>query len=227
MKYCKACKSYNPEYVDNCPLCGAGLEHVDKECDEFLSAPYVENKKRKSAKIVVRDIFIALSIIVLVGLLVASVLSKVFGLFYIGLASVGFFWLLIGQFVFCKTNLRSIYFRIAFWLSVLAVLISLHFGKFYISLSYAIPAILFALDVVTMMTVFISRKWYRYAFHVFCLSILMVALLPLNYLLSKNFSGYNWIASTATFGLGLITILFSFIFGRRVLCSEIKKRFFF
>ncbi len=226
MKYCKACKTYNPDYEDNCPLCGAGLSNADTE-KEFSFAPYNSKLKIKSAKKIVKDIFIVLSIFILTALFVSSVLSKVWGIFYIGVASVGFFWLLIGQHLFFRADLRSIYFRVAFWLVVLAFLVSLHYGALYAAVSYAVPAILFVLDVVVMMTVFISHKWYRYAFHVFCLAILMIGMLPLNYLLSKGYDGYNWIASTATFGLGLITVLFSFIFGKDVLYSEVKKRFFF
>lgn len=227
MKYCKSCKTYNPDYEDNCPLCGAGLAPAETTEEEFSFAPYNSKQKIKSAKKIVRDIFIVISIIILAGLFVASVLSKVWGIFYIGVASVGFFWLIVGQHVFFRTDLRSIYFKVAFWLIVLAFLVSLHYGVLYVAVSYAVPAILFVLNVTSLMTVFISHKWYRYAFHVFNLGLLMIGMLPLNYLLSKGFEGYNWIASTVTFGLGLITVLFSFIFGKDVLYSEVKKRFFF
>ena len=140
MKYCRLCKTYHPEYDDNCPLCGAGLvEATDKTDKDFDFAPYNANEKRLNAKKTVRDVFIALSVLTLVGLLLASVISKVYSIIYIGLASVGFFWLVIGQFAFFRTDLRTIYYRSTFWLVILAILVSLHFGKFYIALSYVIP----------------------------------------------------------------------------------------
>lgn len=109
---------------------------------------------------------------------------------------------------------------------ILAILVCLHFGKFYIALSYVIPCAAGALSVVTLLTAVITKKWYRYAFHSFVLALFMIALFPLNYCLSLHYAGYNWIASLATLGVGLAEIAFSLIFGRQVLGSEIKKRFF-
>lgn len=227
MKYCRLCKTYHPEYDDNCPLCGAGLtEAQNKPDDGFDFAPYNSNEKKTDAKKIARDVFIAISVLTLAGLLIASVLSGLYAIIYIGLASVGFFWLVIGQFAFFPTDLRSIYFRSTFWLCVLAVLVCLHFGKFYIALSYVIPCAAFALSVVTTLTIFISKKWYRFAYYYFLLAIFMIALFPLNYCLSLYFDGYNWIASVATLGVGLAQVAFSLIFGREVLGTEIKKRFF-
>lgn len=227
MKYCRLCKTYHPEYDDNCPLCGAGLvEATDKTDENFDFAPYNANEKRRNARKTVRDVFIALSVLTLVGLLLASVISKVYSIIYIGLASVGFFWLVIGQFVFFRTDLRTFYYRSTFWLMILAILVCLHFGKFYIALSYVIPCAAGALSVVTLLTAVITKKWYRYAFHSFVLALFMIALFPLNYCLSLHYAGYNWIASIATLGVGLAEIAFSLIFGRQVLGSEIKKRFF-
>lgn len=102
--------------------------------------------------------FIALSVLTLVGLLLASVISKVYSIIYIGLASVGFFWLVIGQFVFFRTDLRTFYYRSTFWLMILAILVCLHFGKFYIALSYVIPCAAGALSVVTLLTAVITKS---------------------------------------------------------------------
>lgn len=227
MKYCRLCKTYHPEYDDNCPLCGAGLvEAQDKDNADFDFAPYNANEKSRSKRKIARDVFIALSVLTLAGLLLASVLSGLYSIIYIGLASVVFFWLVIGRFVFFHTDLRSIYFKSAFWLTVLAVLVCLHYGKFYIAMTYVIPCVAFALSLLTMLTVFVTKQWYRYAFHAFNLSLFMIALFPLNYCLSLYYAGYNWIASLVTFGVGLAQIAFSLIFGREVLVSEIKKRLF-
>ena len=226
MKYCRLCKTYHPEYDDYCPLCGAGLvEAQDKDNADFDFAPYNANEKSRSKREIARDVFIALSVLTLAGLLLASVLSGLYSIIYIGLASVVFFWLVIGQFVFFHTDLRSIYFKSAFWLTVLAVLICLHFGKFYIALSYVIPCAAFALSLVTTLTIFITKKWYRFAFYYFLLALFMIALFPINYCLSLYYAGYNWIASVATLGVGLAQVAFSLIFGRAVLGAEIKKRF--
>ena len=106
MKYCRLCKTYHPEYDDNCPLCGAGLtEAQNKPDDGFDFAPYNSNEKKTDAKKVARDVFIAISVLTLAGLLIASVLSGLYAIIYIGLASVGFFWLVIGQFAFFPTDL--------------------------------------------------------------------------------------------------------------------------
>lgn len=103
MKYCRLCKTYHPEYDDNCPLCGAGLtEAQNKPDDGFDFAPYNSNEKKTDAKKVARDVFIAISVLTLAGLLIASVLSGLYAIIYIGLASVGFFWLVIGQFAFSQ-----------------------------------------------------------------------------------------------------------------------------
>ena len=62
MKYCRLCKTYHPEYDDNCPLCGAGLtEAQNKPDDGFDFAPYNSNEKKTDAKKVARDVFIAIS----------------------------------------------------------------------------------------------------------------------------------------------------------------------
>lgn len=51
MKYCRLCKTYHPEYDDNCPLCGAGLtEAQNKPDDGFDFAPYNSNEKKTDAK---------------------------------------------------------------------------------------------------------------------------------------------------------------------------------
>lgn len=197
-----------------------------KRTKTLILPPTTPTKKRRNARKTVRDVFIALSVLTLVGLLLASVISKVYSIIYIGLASVGFFWLVIGQFVFFRTDLRTFYYRSTFWLMILAILVCLHFGKFYIALSYVIPCAAGALSVVTLLTAVITKKWYRYAFHSFVLALFMIALFPLNYCLSLHYAGYNWIASLATLGVGLAEIAFSLIFGRQVLGSEIKKRFF-
>lgn len=227
MKYCRLCKTYHPEYDDNCPLCGAGLvEAAEKTNEDFIFASYNVNEKRRNARKTVKDLFVALSVLTLVGLLLASVLSKVYGIIYIGLASVGFFWLVIGQFVFFRTDLRTFYYRATFWLIILAVLVCFHFGKFYVALSYVVPCAAGALSIVTLLTAVITKMWYRYSLCSFVLAIFMIALFPLNYCLSLHYAGYNWIASLATLGVGLAQIAFSLIFGREVLRSEIKKRFF-
>lgn len=171
MKYCRLCKTYHPEYDDNCPLCGAGLTEVQDKAD-FDFAPYNSNEKKTNVKKTVRDIFFAISVLTLVGLLLASVISGLYPIIYIGLASVGFFWLVIGQFVFFPTDLRSVYFRSTFWLCVLAVLICLHFGKFYIALSYVIPCAAFALSLVTTLTIFITKNGIDSPFTISCLRYL-------------------------------------------------------
>ena len=82
MKYCRLCKTYHPEYDDNCPLCGAGLTEVQDKAD-FDFAPYNSNEKKTNVKKTVRDIFFAISVLTLVGLLLASVISGVYPIIYI------------------------------------------------------------------------------------------------------------------------------------------------
>ncbi len=219
MKYCKKCTTYNPDYADNCPLCGAALVPSNDDVS-FDGAPYAQ-KAPLSARKLVRNIFATISFIILIALLIASLLSKVWGIIYIGIAAVGFSWLTVLQFVFFRTNLRSIYFRLSFCLALLAALVCAHFNRMDVFSAYVLPCVMFVLNVTTMMTVFISGKWYKFAFHAFVLAVLMVAMFPLNYLL-----GFNYIASIVVMFFGLTTILFSLIFGRRVLKDEFKKRFF-
>ncbi len=226
MKYCKKCATFNPDYTDNCPLCGAALATAEQAEPLFDGAPY-PHKSYISPRALVRNIFIILSAIILISLTVASLLSKVWGIIYIGITAVGFTWLAVLQFVFFRTNLRSIYYRLAFWLAVLSALVSAHYGRIDIFSSYVLPCILFVLNVVTMMTVFISGKWYKFAFHAFVLAVVMVVMFPLNYLLQLYVDPrFNYIASIVVMFFGLVTIFFSFIFGRRVLKDEFKKRFF-
>ncbi len=227
MKYCKKCATYNPDYTDNCPLCGAALVPTTEVEPLFDGAPY-PRKLALSPRALVRNIFIIISIIVLAGLAIASLLSKKWGIIYVGLTAVGFVWLAVLQFVFFRTSLRSIYFRLAFWLAVLGALICAHCNmRMDIFCSYILPSIMFVLNIVTMLTVFISGKWYKFAFHAFVLAILMVAMFPLTYLLKLYVDPrYNYIASIVVMFFGMTTILFSFIFGRKVLKDEFKKRFF-
>ncbi len=225
MKYCKKCTTYNPDYADNCPLCGASLVKTT-DAVSFDGAPYSQ-KAPIGARKLVRNIFIILSIIILTALLIASLLSGNWAIIYIGLVSVGFTWLTILQFIFFRTNLRSIYFRLAFCLALLAALVCAHCTRMDVFTSYVLPCVMFVLNVVTMMTVFISGKWYKFAFHAFTLAVFMVAMFPLNYLLHMFVDpSYNYIASIVVMFFGLTTILFSFIFGRKVLKDEFKKRFF-
>ncbi len=226
MKYCKKCTTYHPDYADNCPLCGAALMTSTDDVALFDGAPY-PRKSALSPRALVRNIFVIISIIMLTAFTLASLLSKNWAIIAIAGTAVGFTWLTVLQFVFFRSNLRSIYFRLAFWLATLAALVSAHFGRIDVFVSYVLPSVMFVLNVVTMLTVFISGKWYKFAFHAFVLAVLMVAMFPLTYLLHTLVDPiYNYIASIVVLFFGMTTILFSFIFGRKVLKDEFKKRFF-
>lgn len=102
MKYCRLCKTYHPEYDDNCPLCGAGLtEAQNKPDDGFDFAPYNSNEKKTDAKKLPEMFYCNIRTY-------ACGFADCVGAFgivchYLYRACIGgIFWLVIGQFAFSQ-----------------------------------------------------------------------------------------------------------------------------
>lgn len=231
MRICKYCQVKCSDNDINCPLCGAHTDVVDLS-NPIPSAQYPDNMQRKSRKPLVKGIFINITLIILAGMFIASLLSNIWALFLISVAAVSFVWLAILQFVFNPHTTREIIAGVFFWTIIFVNGICAHFyfngingvdstiNALNISIGLITPVLLAIVNVVYLMIVIIKGNWYRYAYQTIRLSIIEIAMLFINYLLNLT-----TVASIVCASFGLVTILFSLIFGRNVLFAEFKKRF--
>ncbi|MEG1535815.1 MAG: DUF6320 domain-containing protein [Clostridia bacterium] len=219
MKICKNCNVKVSDETQNCPLCGAQTKSIHTDDNfQFVSYPDLQPRTKRN---IVRNIFIVVSIILCAFTLIASLLSHIMGIFYITLASVVFTWLTILRHVFFFDSVRHILTSDILWLSVLSMLICGHFQRIDIAFSIVIPALLAALNCALCMIVFITGKWYKYAYPTTINAVIEVCLLFVNVI-----AKWSFVASLVCAGLGLITLLFSCIFGRKTMITELKKRLF-
>lgn len=227
MRECKSCKVKLNNNEINCPLCGAHTYVIDEECN-IVSGEYPLRPLKKSAKVVVKNIFIALSILLLAAFGLVSILTKNVTFVAIVAFVELYIWLAIFNNIFSTRNLAHILASVFMYTIIAVNLICLHYfmtkGNDWRLLNASVgivtPILLGALNITYMMIVFISQKWYKYAFQTIVLSILEIGMLVLTILVNN----ITYVGSIVCAGLGLATIVFSFVFGKEVMLTEFKKR---
>ena len=227
MRECKSCHITLGDHEENCPLCGAHTSPVASEL-VITSGEYPKKDITKTSKYKVRNVFVGISVILMAAFLLVSVLSKNWAYALITVTAISFVWLTILRNIFYSRNLCQILTRIGVYILIYFNLIMLHFyfttHDFSIlnaAIGIVTPIILAIMNVVYMMIVFISKKWYMFAFNAIILSVVEIALL-----IVTIFTPISYVASIIPAALGVATIVFSFVFGKNVMIAEFKKRLF-
>lgn len=247
MNKCEKCNIYLNEDTKNCPLCGAASKPAVKKMDlKFVNSEYYDVEPKKPARLIVRNIFIGISVLILCVMAIVAGITFKSEFFTWPMIIVMFVWLTILRFIFWPDSFRVMLNRLSFMLCVDVVFLGLYFS-FYISslhptmdpseylmpllvvFTYVLPSIILATQITLLFIAAIRRCWYQMSFSVHTQSIFEIIIMIIScsiYYTGKATQLHPYYPIIVGI-IGIISIIVSWVFSPKVTLEEFKKRFFF
>ena len=232
MRTCKYCNVELNDNEINCPLCGAHTTVVNST-PVMAAGEYPDFTKKRSARVLVRNIFAAISFVIIMALGITTWLTEKWVFLIVPLASLAYIWLGILQYIFWPKIFEDTLHGIFFYIVLSVNLICAYFyakgvngvdnsiNALNVSLGIITPIFMSVLNFTFALVIFISGKWHKYAYKTTRLAVLEVLWFPIMW-----GCGFNVVASIVCASLGFVTIVIGLLFGRDTLAVEFKKHFF-
>ena len=233
MRTCKYCNVELSDNEINCPLCGAHTTVVNST-PVMTPGEYPDFTKKRSPRILVRNIFAAISFVILMALGITTWLTSNLAFIIIPLAALAYIWLGILQYIFwpkiVEDTLHGIFFYIILSVNLICAYfffakglngVDNHINALNVSLGIITPIFMAVLNFTFALMIMISGKWHKYAYKTTRLAVIEVLWFAIMW-----FCGFNIVASIVCASFGFVTIVVGLIFGRETLAIELKKHFF-
>ncbi|WP_025724551.1 DUF6320 domain-containing protein [Acholeplasma granularum] len=227
MNYCKQCNAYYFKEETSCKICGRPLITTDHE-SKVLTQGYPSLKVKKRKRKMVSKIFgiISLSAILITGiinLLTYDSNPTLWSLLIIGPIIYG--WILLVSLILAKHEYPQKINRQILVTSTLLILIDILIGYKAWSLTYVVPALIFAATVIVPL--FVASKPEKYYLHARSLLFLIllniiVGILP--FISNFMIEGVYWTGITLILS-GILLLSSMFFFARKDTWTEFIKIF--
>lgn len=247
MNKCEKCNIYLGDNTKNCPLCGASVKTTNKKMNlEFVESEYYNIKPKKQARLIIRNIFVGISILILCIFLITAIITQKSEFFVWPLIIILFSWTTIFRFIFWPSQYRIMLTKLSLMLCVDLLFLGVYCSYYtafrnpdmspsqylmalLVVFTYVLPSIIFATKITFLFIVMIRKTWYEMAFSIQIQSIfeifIMVISCSIYYTnISKQLHPYYPIIIGF---FGITTIIASLVFKPRITLEEFKKRFFF
>lgn len=220
MKYCKSCKFKIENNIEKCPLCNASLTVKD----DIYNNDYPQIQNNYVSQMIKRLLLFCMISISIICVLINTYVAKsvpwclitIIGSFYLYFSTI--FFLKKGKnygfFILCQVLLLS--------LVVLAIDFSFDFKGW--SLDYVIPFIIIS-GSLSVFIFSIVRPFIYKEYMIYLIVIALLGLFPLLFIL-RGWTNVPW-TSAACVVYSTLTVIGMFIFSRRRINSELKRRLHF
>jgi len=222
MKTCRKCNVEVLDNAENCPLCKTVLTDYDGSQTESIY-PDVDVNVRKYN--LIARIFLFLSIIVGVSTVITNILTYK-GIMWsvITVAAIFYCWGAIVYSIKNHINVASKILVQAIFASVFVVIADYVFGYSGWAVNFVIPSLFSAANIAVLIIIIVNRvRWNTYV--LYQIFIALFGFIPI-VLFLIGIIDKPLITIIATI-ISALTLLVAFVFGDRLVKSELKRRFHF